>query len=354
MKNVTYADVPALAQFRKDSSITFAIRDNDHVLAYIDHLLERYHKWSAGSDEHAYSMRRVVLCELFLTCNYWIKSFHEQRPMMKKERYPAVLGLFEAVVNKLTVLLGCTRPMVAYTIEEIFGREMTQAGISTDLRQNAAHFDRKTRAAFRLRFRAGRVYCYENYGTGSMRLKPANSIDFYTAVTRRGAGATIHGWAPFVMTLEREFFMTRHSLNESGRPNIFHSAYTAGGIVAAAGTWSIRDGVIDGIRPDSGHYQPTEHNIVGALLALAMFGVNLKKIAVYSWENGDQPIGKAIGVVRSGLSWPAYVAARQQFLATRGTGQPVSQPMAQPVGVQRPASGPVEPAFYNDPEDAYN
>jgi hypothetical protein len=50
---------------------------------------------------------------------------------------------------------------------------------------------------------------------------------FFTAVGRKGHGGAradaFPGWAPFVMTLEREFFMTQHWLNEAGKKNVFHS-----------------------------------------------------------------------------------------------------------------------------------
>ena len=75
MKNVSYLDIPSKSQFQTDSSVTFAFRSSDRILSHLDWLLDRYAHWMKKSD--FYSMRRVILADLFLTCNYWIKGYHD-------------------------------------------------------------------------------------------------------------------------------------------------------------------------------------------------------------------------------------------------------------------------------------
>ena len=78
-QHFSYSSVPSAKQFQKDSSITFAVRADDQILTYLDWLLERYEHYNAKND---YGLRRIVLCEIFLSANYWVKSYHEGRPRM--------------------------------------------------------------------------------------------------------------------------------------------------------------------------------------------------------------------------------------------------------------------------------
>ena len=326
-QHFSYAAIPSAAQFRKDSSVTLARRSDDRVLTHLDWVLERY-AHHMRPDTFDPGMRRVILCDLFVASNYWIKSFHEKRPAMLRDRYPAVLALFEAVVNELCTLLGCTRPMVAQAVEEMFGRDLTPGGVETDASMAPQYFDRAELALLRIRFRAGVAY---HYGLGAAvggQLAPLQTAQFYTGVARKGNDGQRHApgkdWAPFVMTLEREFYMTKHWLNEVGHQNVFHSSYTRGGTVSAAGTLYAKDGVISGIRPDSGHYKPLEQNVAAALLALQMFGVPMARLYVHDFT------GKSMGTARefmaANMTWDKFQASRRDFVAQRVVGAPLPPP----------------------------
>src|SRR5262245_33350925 len=82
-----YMWVPSPKQFQKDTSITFAIRSHDRILKHIDWLLERYEARSQNVTQYEHSKRLVILCDLYFTCKFWIKSFSERRPAMKAERH---------------------------------------------------------------------------------------------------------------------------------------------------------------------------------------------------------------------------------------------------------------------------
>lgn len=317
MKHFSYNKIPTPGQFQKDSSVTLAVRSKDRVLSHLDWLLGRYEHYQRPR-HFDYDRRRIILCELFLTANVWVKAFHAKKAWVEPQRYPAVLALFEAAVGELGTLLGCTRPMVAQQMEEIFGRDITAEGAKTDLDLQAGTYTLSELAFYRIYFKGGLAYHYgiadfNAPGLGPIRRKLLNSTMFHTALARgdgQGNKAfTRDGWAPFVMTLEREFYMSKHWLHEDGKTNIFHSAYARAGGVACAGTMEVKAGVIAGLRPDSGHYRPLEHNMRNVLLALSMYGVRTDRLALYSWK--DEPLGTARNFVRSGLSWDAYQAAGQ-------------------------------------------
>jgi hypothetical protein len=316
MPDFAYSHVPSAAQFQKDSSVMLAVRSHDAIISHIDWLLGRYraHEWKTDAKA------KVILCDLFVTTNFWLKRYYEKHPAMKRERHPAVSALFERVTIELRMVFGCTRAEVGQRITEIFGRDLTPEGEQTDRAKGAHFYDCQALKTLRLRFRSGRVYHYEqNHRRGPMRLVPVNSAEFYEAV--RAVGMVRRpDWAPFIMTLEREFYMSRHTLNVPGAPNIFHSAYTGGGTVCAAGTMLIRSGQILGIRPDSGHYKPLENNIAVAITALGMHSVPLSAIEVVPWDDAPPQGGgnpTALQFAQSRLNWAEFCKAGDDFRSGR-------------------------------------
>lgn len=308
MKHFSYGTIPSVKQFQGDSSVTFAVRGEDKILKHLDWLLERYHLHSRKGDAE---LQRIILCEIFLAANYWIKAYHEYKPAMKKERYPAVLALFEVAVGQLCTLLRCSRPMVAIQIEEIFGRHLSPEGASTDAREKPEYFTARQLDLYRIRFRAGRAYHPGLDASSPLRLAPLDTAPFFFEIVRKatdGRHALANkGWGPFVMTMEREFYMTKHWFDDPHHKNIFHSSYTHGRAISAAGTMYAEHGVIKGIRPDSGHYKPLEHNIVGALLALQMFAVPMDQLEVQDYAG--ERLGTAREFVMSRLTWAQFQAA---------------------------------------------
>jgi hypothetical protein len=90
MPTISYAKVPLLAEFQRDSSAALARRSQDRILCHLDSAIAHYHVAAKR-----WGKRNVVLCDLFVTANYWLKSFREKDPATKPERYQAVLALFE-------------------------------------------------------------------------------------------------------------------------------------------------------------------------------------------------------------------------------------------------------------------
>jgi hypothetical protein len=311
MNQLTYSAVPTAAKFQKDSSISFAVRSDDRIIKHLDWLLERYADRN-GKNE-SWSLRRVILADLFMTCNFWIKSYHEGNKRMKKERYPAVLALFEAVVNTLTMLLECHRAQLPAMLEEMFGRDLHKHGIQVDFdSKRAKYLSDAERQIYRLRFRAGLAYQYNWWveGRHSTHLLLADSQRAYTAIRKKGEDNTIvevfPDWGCFVMTLQRDIYMAKPTVGAvNSQSGMFHSSFTGGDIVTMAGTMLIRHGIIKGIRTDSGHYTPTQMNMAMLLQALSMYGVDVSRIKLYNWDGTE--LGKAPEFMKSNMTWEAFV-----------------------------------------------
>jgi len=313
---IRYTSVPTAHQFQKDSSVFLATRSEDRILCHLDWLLQGYALRNRQHDTRS----KVYLCDLFVTANYWMKLYYARKPHILKERYPAVFALFEAVVEELRKVFHCPRADVGNRIREIFGRELTTAGASTDLQRGGAkYYDRAELALYRLRFKSGLVYNYETDPKGKgLRLVRLETKKLPSNVARRAhLGAPMEaqpeGWAAFVMTLEREFYMSVHHYGSSNpnQPNVFHSAYSWGRPISMAGTMKVEKGRIIGLRNDSGHYQPGSNQITVCLQALAMFGVPLQPIRVITFAGAD--IGNGDEVVRAGFKWSNYEESRHGY-----------------------------------------
>ncbi len=307
---------PTKSQFQSATSVTFAYRKDDRILSHLDWLLEIFEKQEKLSDR---SKILVILCDLFLTCNFWIKSFHEKNPRLKKERYQGVLALMDAVVKRIMVMENFRTPMaVARWLEETYGRDMDVTGIETDVfEQKARYMQARELELYRIRFRAGLAYQSRWYdGSGSKDLVIAESSRaFNPEVVRKDADAS-QNYGGFIMTPERVLYMAEHSVGKHNKKDgIFHSSYNHGNLVMMAGTMLIVRGRIRAIRPDSGHYRPTEMNMALMLQGLKMYGVDLRKINLFSFK-GD-PIATADQFLRQQLSWPALVKQRENELGHR-------------------------------------
>lgn len=315
----TYTSIPFSTRFDLDTTVMLKFRNDDPYLKCIDRLLDRYH-WSKKSQQE------VVLCELFQTCNYWIKRYHQKDPVCLKERYPAVLALFEAVADELAVRFGCTETrgdfvtnptgevaafrfrtqhmQVAHIIQQIYGRDMHVHGIQVDQEDlQARYLDRAERAIYRLTFKAGLAYQYQWWlGLGRKTKQVLAESKFaYAALRRAAESATVKtsafiGWGMLVITLERDVYMAKPDIGQG----MFHSSLTRGGRVTFAGTVFVRAGKVLGIRPDSGHYKPTETNMALALQVLAMHGVNLNELWVFDYMGRFLATGREF--LKSGLS----------------------------------------------------
>ena len=374
MSCVTYTVVPTPARFQKDSSVTFAFRKDDPVLTNLDWLLEHYDKQRLRHDR---LKCRVLLSHLFLSANSWVKGFSQKDPRMKKERYPAVIALFEAVVNELAgsdhfnldaahfvpVAVGQDAKagpvwrsgnrasQVASRIREYFGQKLHADGYDTDVTHKMAkYFTECERQVYRLRFCGGRAYQYPwwlpHHPTSMV---PAESEKAEAGIARREENsedkyAASPGYGNFVMTLEREVFMAKHTVSNDVYSSIFHSSYTAGGPVILAGSMLVKRGDIRAIRCDSGHYRPSRFNVVLGLQGLQMHGVNLRRVRLYDFKGGDA--GTAYDFLRKGVKWDDYINPKATPLVGKNPMQPLPRPAPQQT-MANPLAPPDDPTYFN-------
>lgn len=323
----TYAKVPTAKQFQSDSSVTFAVRKKDIILTHID--------WLLTTLENTPEKRIVILCDLFMTCNFWIKSYHERNPNLDRQRYPSVLALFESVVNALSQAWSCSHSKVAQSLREIYGRDMHTHGFCVDHGEGRAkYFSPLEAAQYRIRFKGGLAYQYKWWeDSASDKLVPADSYNCYTAMWRKGVNGDkavcTPGFCMFAMDMERGMYLGKADIGDVGsHSGTFHSSFNGGGLVTMAGTIYIKNGKIEAVRADSGHYKPNEQNMAFFLQALAMYGVKIEHIILYSWDG--QSMGFALNFLKSKMSWPAFEQTRRKERAHRLDGDDYREMIGSP------------------------
>lgn len=295
-----YNKIPTLSQWMRDSSVALAIRKKDIVLDRIDTLLSLYHDRPSATAS-------VIACDLFFTLDYWLRSYKTNK-MMETGRLAAIQALYSAVAFTLCRLLHCTINSLPRELELMFGREMSDLGIITDQNESRAQYlERKEIQKYRLRFRGGLVYRYTwmDNPSGPMRLVPVNTSDYYNVGKEKKN--TIAGWGSFVMTMGREMYMAKHALGSYGGNNgIFHSSYLAGEAVSCAGSMLVENGKIRKIRSDSGHYKPTDTNMLALLQAFQMLAIPLKDMKVVSFDGKTEV--NAPDFFRASAKWDLLLA----------------------------------------------
>lgn len=280
----TYSTIPTLVQWKSDSNVTFAIRNQDIILTHIDALIDMYHKCSAEP-----SRKSLILCDLFQTINFWVKSCKDGSKWTDKARYRAIRDLFDGVLTQLKQVLGVDSDlMVSNEMKFMFGVAMTTDGCDTDKDKGMKRFTEDELAQYRVWFKGGVAYqlpWWDN--SGALKRQLANSSHGYKKMVRGDNNFQSKNYSGFIMTLNRELYMTKQDPDKKH----FHSSYNGGIRVAAAGTIRIEDGRIRGVRTDSGHYQPRLNSLYTFLWALVMYQVNLRDIEIFDYQN--EPQGRA-------------------------------------------------------------
>ncbi|VTZ52276.1 conserved hypothetical protein [Methylocella tundrae] len=304
MTPVEYKDVPSLNLWMRDSNVTFAVRKQDIILMRIDQLVEDYH--TAGLDLPRQSL---ILCDLFLTIDFWVKSLHSGNKKCEKGRYPAMMNLFAAIVKLLKLAFVVqTDVELSNALKEFVGLGMSAGGHVTDQSAPMKPFSDDERARYRVWFKdtlAYQVPWWEN--SRSLKRELAWSYRGYVEMKRgMEMGGQTPSYSGFIMTLDRELYMTKQDKAEFR----FHSSYTSGARVMMAGTILIRSGRILGIRTDSGHYKPGQHNMTAFLWALLMFGVPLSPIAILNHE--EKFITTADKFLSDHNKWSKFLEGHEQ------------------------------------------
>ncbi len=313
MKNFNYTKLPSSAQWRQDSSVALAFRKHDIALTRIDELIDDYH------GEKEIGKRGLILCDMFLTLEYWFKMLETHAGKFEAGRLPAMRALFAVVVKDLGPFFAdrdghvASPTKISTEMKKYFGAGLSNHGYKNDEEHGMVAFDKKQLYKYRLWFKNGLAYQFPWWTKGQPSVMVlANSRHGYTRVVRPGGGGVpqIGGWSAFVMTMDRQIYMTKHDFDPKRfGSNHFHSSYNGGQRVAMAGTIAINNGVITGVRTDSGHYQPGLHNLNAFLWALKMYHVDLRKISLLD-EKGDWVGGDILCTAEdffySGRTWDEF------------------------------------------------
>jgi hypothetical protein len=319
MKSITYSEIPDSDTWAKDSSVMLAIRKNEPGLLRIDQLLEMY----GFAPKNKPGVWGLILCDLFLTIEYWFSMREKFKGKVNEGRLPAMRALFEVTVAKLGPFFAdrdgkpASAPQVSNAMKLFVGAGMSNHGYLADDTMGFEKFTNEQVYSYRLWFKGGLAYqmpWWTANPAGHFEL--ASSKHGYLPVRRPKAGHSqvadnLVGWAPFIMTLDRFIYMAKHDFDANRKSgNYFHSSYNNGQRVTMAGTMNIHNGQITGIRMDSGHYQPGLHNLVALIWALKMYGVDLKKISLLTytgdWVNDDVMLSAEEFAI-SGQTWDVFL-----------------------------------------------
>jgi len=300
MKSITYQTIPNFGAWKSDSKVKDirVRRKHDPILLRIDNII-RAIETSTDNGEALY-----LRFELFFSTNFWLKSIKQQHTMEKMQpgREPAVRALFQCNAKALAASFDCGVQALPNVLEQHFGRTLSQHGRTMDIDSYHYFKQQAEREKFKLFYKGGVVYQLPwrdiQQGKDIKLVKPVRAESAVIRMhTKPGLRDVLkEDWAFFVMSIGRELYMTPHhgvikNGTSAGVVPKFHSSIMSGMPVSCAGSICIKNGIVTGIRNDSGHYQPTNFHLLNVLQHLSMMGVSLQKVTVYDYAGAARAQG---------------------------------------------------------------
>ena len=303
---ITYNNPPSLEQWKKDSSVTLAVRNDDPILRRIDVTMEALWKAPDGATQ------LFIGSDLFFTLDYWLK-ISLTNPKMEKKRQPAVQALYEWTVNYLCRSFHVTVNVLPRELEYMFGRELGDHGSKLDQEWDCANYLTRAEAKkYRLWFRHGKAYQFP-WWDKSKTFGADASKHMRLAESARAYNPSVIGkpnYGGFAMSMGRDIYMARHHCSGIGQfANHYHSSYLAGAAVMCAGTMLIEGGAIKVVRTDSGHYQPSDAHLLNMIQTFQMLRVPLDGIVVEN-HNGAMS-SKARDFLVANGNWNTVMQRKQ-------------------------------------------
>ncbi len=285
---VVYTQLPTAQQFKKDSNILLANRNQDKVLIELDRLLAVYPTLSGATPYQTRIKQQMTLAKLWFTCDYWLKIVdggkrYAESANMNASRRPVVYELYKAIVDTLVNRTTIPVNKLPEWLELTFGRGMDVHGVETDSGGRAKYLTPEDLKRYRLHFRSGLAY-QEQWWDNSGELIRAESTHSLMA-EKADEAAHREGLSGYAVSLGRDFYLAPHFV--SGKESFFHSSYLGGQAVLCAGTMKIVNGEVLLITNSSGHYRPTDSHLALAVEALYSVGVPLDRLRVRGFTNAE-------------------------------------------------------------------
>jgi len=279
-----YLKLPTFAQWKTDSFAHLGVRKNDPVLTRIDNLVDAINRTKSDSP--------YLYVELFYAITYWLRDHRrnpfEQKQFVSDQRVPALTALYSLSKKLLASVFACTPDGLESVLQQYSGKTRSALGQFKDANSTVDHFLSFSAARqFLVSFKNGLAYQLE-WNKPNPKIVLANSSVWHAQTV--DADKVLQGdFAHFVMDMDRDLYMGPHmSVNaeRAGKVPEVHSSWLRGKPVQCAGSLCIENGVVTGLQNNSGHYQPTDENMLNVLEFFKTVGVNIHKIQVWDYEGG--------------------------------------------------------------------
>ena len=317
MKTTTYTRFPTKNAWEKDSWINdFRVtRKSDPVLKRIDNLLGNVSLASDGAE------KKYLECELYFATNYWLNNYLAVTNM-RKERAPAVRMLRQFVETDLARSLKCHPQMLRPRLQKHFAKSINSHGVWCDRSLSPLTIARRDK--YRISFDCGKAYWLEwwkNKSVEATTLELVNTMKANKGTSGNKKGdMTDDDWGYFVMSFDRELYIGGHMTTpNSDKWAVFHSSYLGGMPVQFAGSIRIIDGIVKGVRNNSGHYKPGDSFFINILEQLKTVGVPLKEVELRNFkddpiEDKDGNIYPADKYLQDNGCWEKVLERKKEYL----------------------------------------
>ncbi|MES9898092.1 MAG: hypothetical protein ABW148_03610 [Sedimenticola sp.] len=301
-----FTNFPTFSQWKSASKVGGRLgkpyRREDKALLRIDRMVKSLNRRLADG------ARCYRLAGLFFTTMWWVNN-HKYDPKMHLDRRRAILSLNLTVSRDLSRALGCGHNVLATRLQELYGTGMSDHGVQTDAAENPEYMSAAERESYRVIFKGGRAYHFKYDNSSSTpELVPHDTQNLIsTEMDDNNRDGII-----FVMSMSHQLYAgisgsggVREPMMDEAQPHylgmkkvIYHSCFLRGFSVLCAGTISFDNGIIVGIRNDSGHYQPRDTSMAKMLQHLKTIGVDISKITVFQEK---RHIDKQQGFINSAI-----------------------------------------------------
>jgi hypothetical protein len=276
-------------------------RRDDPALVKIDNLVE------ALNHAKDVATRTYLLCVLWFTTGYWHNHFSRPNSRMESARKPAITSLLLFAQNELGTALGCGVGGLAAKLTQIYGKTMDTHGHICDFGEKGKDYylAEAERDKFRIVFMNRLAYRFEftERGWSARPLVLLDTKYHYYGMDKDDMSEEEKGWAYFVMSMSSEIYMGPHFAGGQGIYPKFHSSYMGGKAIQCGGTMRITNGVVTGVKNDSGHYKPVDESLAKVLELLNTVGMDLSKIEVRTVEVKVEDKVKGDAFLRENGNW---------------------------------------------------